>query len=308
MKFTLASLLSLFACIGFTQEIPIDSIKIEIDPIVGKFFVEQEAIIPIIEFKKNASKNSISINSEYWDNVNINPYKDEVIKFPLHINFSDSTFAAPVLNKNVVTSRYGWRRGRPHKGIDLDLVTGDSIVSVLDGIVRISRYSRSLGNYIIIRHYNGLETMYAHLSKRQVSFNDAVKKGQFIGKGGNTGRSTGSHLHFATMYKGQYIHPEYLLDFSDESKIRTKDIWVTREWTKASYYKSTRKPKLELYTTKKEALASQVKTRKTYIVKSGDTLSRISNRNNVSIRSICKVNRIKKTSTLKIGQKLIIEL
>lgn len=307
MKYSLALLLCISSWIGFTQETTTDSLKIIINPVFGKGEINQEILIPIVA-ENITSTPQVDVKSEFWDTVNVNPYKNEIIKYPLHINFTDSTFAAPVLNKNVVTSRYGWRRGRPHKGIDLDLVTGDSVASVLDGIVRISRYSRTLGNVVIIRHFNGLETTYAHLSKREVKVNDMVSKGQYIAKGGNTGRSTGSHLHFVVSYKGQYIHPEYILDFSEAHKIRAQDIWVTREWTRASFHNARKKSKLKLFTTEKAVLASLVKTRKVYVVKSGDTLSRISNRNNVSIRSICKVNKIRKSSTLKIGQKLILEL
>ena len=188
------------------------------------------------------------------------------------------------------------------------MVTGDSVVAILDGVVRLSRYSRTFGNYVVIRHYNGLESTYAHLSRRAVKTNDSISKGQYIGKGGNSGRSAGSHLHFETSYKGQYIHPEYIFDFSEAQKIRAQTLWVTRDWTRASFYRSTRKPKLELLTTEAQALAKDVKTRKVYVVKGGDTLSRISQRNNVSISAICKTNRIRRSSTLRIGQKLILEL
>ncbi|MFD1061836.1 peptidoglycan DD-metalloendopeptidase family protein [Winogradskyella litorisediminis] len=307
MKFVLASLFSFSLCIALAQETKTDSIKIQLNSVAQKGLVNQEIAIPIIS-TENETSEIVSINSEFWDNVNVNPYRNEIIQYPLYLNFTDSTFAAPVLNKNVVTSRYGWRRGRPHNGIDLDLVTGDSVAVILDGIVRLSRYSRTLGNVVIVRHYNGLETTYAHLSERHVKVNDAVLKGQVIGKGGNTGRSTGSHLHFVASYKGQYIHPEYIFDFSEEHKIRAQDIWITKEWTRASFHNSRKRSKLKLFTTEEAALASLVKTRKVYIVKSGDTLSRISNQNNVSIRSICKVNSIRKTSTLKIGQKLILEM
>ena len=248
------------------------------------------------------------ITSTFWDTTNYNPYKNEIVKYPFQITFTDSVFASPVKHKKVVTSHYGWRRGRPHRGIDIDLVTGDSVFSLLDGVVRLARHSRTFGRMVVIRHYNGLETTYAHLSKIDVKPNDVILKGQYIGKGGNTGRSAGSHLHIVTSYKGQYIHPEYLFDFSAENKIRSKELWVTKDWTRASFYSAQRKPKLDLLTTKEQALAKTVKTRKVYVVKSGDTLSRISKQNHVSISKICKTNRIRKTSTLRIGQKLILEM
>ena len=140
-----------------------------------------EISIPI----KNSiiTKKTNNITTAHWDTVNYNPYKNSITSFPFKIEFSDSTYAAPIKHQILLTSHYGWRRGRPHKGVDLDLVTGDSVVSILDGIVRLARYSRTFGNYIVIRHYNGLESTYAHLSKLAVKVNDSVSKGQYIGKG-----------------------------------------------------------------------------------------------------------------------------
>ena len=115
-------------------------------------------------------------------------------------------------------------------------------------------------------------------------------------------------MHLSTTYKGAFIHPEYLFNFDDSNSIRSKNLWVTRKWTRASYHSSRRMSKLALYETKEDALASLEKQRKIYVVKKGDTLSRISRRNNTSIASICRTNKIKKSSTLRIGQKLILEL
>ncbi|TCK69286.1 murein DD-endopeptidase MepM/ murein hydrolase activator NlpD [Winogradskyella wandonensis] len=296
--------------IGFntsSQTVTKDTLKIVIKPKIAKGLSKQEIVIPLVNTDTSLLKD-VDIKSEFWDTVNFNPYRNSIVKFPLNITFSDTTYAAPIKKKKVITSRYGWRRGRPHRGIDIDLVTGDTVVSMLDGIVRFARYSQGHGKVVVVRHYNGLETAYAHLSSINVKPNDTVSKGQFLGKGGNTGRSTGSHLHLVTSYRGQYIHPEYLFDFSSENRIRAKELWVTKEWTRASFYNARKKPKLKLYTTEKDALASHVKTRKVYVVKSGDTLSRISKRNNVSIAAICKTNSIRKTSTLRVGQKLILEL
>ncbi|WP_430468153.1 peptidoglycan DD-metalloendopeptidase family protein [Winogradskyella ouciana] len=262
--------------------------------------------IPIVE--ESNSEANIDIKAEYWDTTVYNPYKDNVEEFPIQLTFNDSTYASPIQRKKVITSRYGWRRGRPHKGIDIDLITGDTVVSVLDGIVRFARYSRGHGKTVVVRHFNGLETTYAHLSHIAVKANDTVFKGEYIGKGGNTGRSTGSHLHFVANYKGEYIHPEYLFKFDNTNAIRSQDIWVTRKWTRPFYHSSRGLAKLTLFTTKEEALASLEKERKVYVVRPGDTLSRISKRNQTSIAAICRTNKIRSTSTLKIGQKLILEL
>lgn len=266
----------------------------------------QEIEIPLVS--STESKDAMDIKAKYWDTTVYNPYKDDTgTSFPFQINFKDSTFHSPVNREKVITSRYGWRRGRPHKGIDIDLVTGDSVFAVLGGVVRFAQYNGGHGRAVVVRHFNGLETTYAHLSKIGVKVNDTVAKGQYIGKGGNTGRSFGSHLHLVTSFNGHYIHPEYLFDFSESNAVRSQEIWVTKKWTRPAYHSARRQSKLAVYTTKEEAIASVEAQQKIYIVKRGDTLSRISKRNNVTIASICQSNSIRRNETLRIGQKLIIE-
>ena len=284
------------------------SIKLKIPAPEGKTLLIDEVQIPLVGANEHSVNTPAYITAEYWDTTVYNPYRYTPLDFPFQITFEDSTYASPVKHEKVITSRYGWRRGRPHIGIDIDLVTGDSVVSMFDGIVRFARYSRGHGRTVVVRHYNGLETTYAHLSHIAVKANDSVSKGQFIAKGGNTGRSTGSHLHLSTTFKGEFIHPEYLFNFNESNSVRSQNLWVTRKWTRASYHNSRRLSKLALYETKEDALASLEKQRKVYVVKKGDTLSRISKRNNTSIAAICRTNKIKKSSTLRIGQKLILEL
>jgi murein DD-endopeptidase MepM/ murein hydrolase activator NlpD len=250
----------------------------------------------------------VNIKSNYWDTINFNPYRNQLKKYPFQIKFTDSTYTSPVMGKKVITSRYGWRRGRPHKGIDIDLVTGDSLVAMFDGIVRFARYSSGHGRTVVVRHFNGLETVYAHLSSYAVKANDTVKSGQLLGKGGTSGNARGSHLHLVVSYKGNYINPEYLFDFSENNKVRDQNIWVTKKWVKSHFHTSKRQSELELFTTEELAIAAQKKEnrKKVYIVKSGDTLSGISSKYHVSLSRLCKANAISKTSTLRIGQKLII--
>lgn len=262
-----------------------------------------------INSSKEKEVNSVvGIKSEHWDTKNFNSYKDELVKFPMQIKFKDSLYRSPILDSMVITSRYGWRWRRAHSGIDIDLVKGDDVVSILDGVVRFAKYNSGHGKLVIVRHYNGLETAYAHLSSFSVKANDTVKSGQIIGKGGATGNARGSHLHLITSYKGVAINPEYLFDFDGTNRIRSKELWVTQRWTMPYFHSSRRKTKMELLTTKEEAIASLKKEKQIYIVKRGDTLSRISRRNNVSIRAICVANNIKSTSILKVGQKLVLEM
>lgn len=286
------------------------SLKIQL-PVasLNKLADPNEIEIPLIEKDSVLNiKSTLNIKEDHWNTIVYNPYKDYAPDYPFKIFFEDSVYASPILKEKVITSRYGWRRGRPHKGIDIDLVTGDSVVSMLDGIVRFARYSGGHGKTVVVRHYNGLETTYAHLSRIGVKANDSVSKGQYLGKGGNTGNSRGSHLHLATSFKGEYIHPEYLFEITEDNKVRSKELWVTRKWTRTRYHNSRRLTKLALYETEEEARKSLIKQTKVYIVREGDTLSRISRRHNITIASICKTNSIRKSSTLRIGQKLILKL
>lgn len=101
-----------------------------------------------------------------------------------------------------------------HKGIDVKVYIGDTICAAFDGKVRVVNYdANGYGYYIVIRHSNGLETVYGHLSKQLVKINQIVKSGEPIGLGGNTGRSTGSHLHFETRLCGMALNPSYMFDF-----------------------------------------------------------------------------------------------
>ena len=280
----------------------INAIKQSLDSITKLYTKKQITKPQKVEIPKP------DITLEHWDTINFNPYRNKLKKYPFKIAFTDSTYASPIKGKKVITSRYGWRRGRPHKGIDLDLVTGDRLMSMFDGIVRFARYSSGHGRTVIVRHFNGLETAYAHLSSYAVKANDTVKKGQLLGKGGTSGNARGSHLHLVVSYKGHYINPEYVFDFSKNNAIRNPNIWVTKKWANAHFHTSKKQTKLNLLTTEESAIAAQIEEnkRKVYVVKSGDTLSGISSKHHVSLTRLCKVNGIRKTSVLKIGQKLVV--
>lgn len=275
---------------------------------LSKFNIESSIdTVSIDEPIKKDSIVPIDIKAENWDHTVYNPYKDVEVTFPLQLQFKDSTYYAPIGKDKVITSRYGWRHGRAHKGIDIDLVTGDSLFAMFDGIVRMSRYTKGHGKTVVLRHYNGLETVYAHLSKYGVKENDSIVRGQYLGKGGVSGNARGSHLHLVINYKGVSINPEYLFEFDKHNTIRSKELWVTKKWTRPIVHNSRRQSDIIPLHSEEEALASLIKQKSIYVVKPGDTLSRISKRNNVSIAALCRTNTIRRNSVLRIGQKLVIE-
>lgn len=191
------------------------------------------------------------------------------------------------LEHSVVNSDFGWRRSRFHSGIDLDLEVGDDVFSSFDGIVKKSDYVSGYGNLVVVKHFNGLETYYAHLSKILVTEGDTVEAGEKIALGGNTGRSTGPHLHYEIRYRGAAINPKYLVDFKNQ--VLTSEMF----YLKREHFKPT-----------SESNTAAVGTTKYYTVKKGDTLSRIAARNNTTVSKICKLNGISAKKVLRPGMRL----
>ncbi|MFM7722071.1 MAG: M23 family metallopeptidase, partial [Bacteroidota bacterium] len=154
-------------------------------------------------------------NYQNWDTENI-WHKKRTIVFPndtsLFFNLIQDScdFAFPT-DLGRQTSPFGPRWGRLHAGLDLDLDTGDPVYSMFEGLVRISQYSDTYGNVVVVRHPNGLETLYAHMSARMVVPGQYVQAGTMLGLGGNTGRSYGAHLHFETRYLGNPFDPAYII-------------------------------------------------------------------------------------------------
>lgn len=249
-----------------------------------------------------------SVYKENWSTRSFNPFKDVKVEYPFQIKFTDSTFASPVRRRKVVTSHYGWRWGKPHRGIDIDLITGDKVMAMFDGKVRYVKYVLGHGQTVVIRHDNGLETIYSHLSRQLVKPNQIVKKGDVIGKGGRTGNTRGSHLHLTISYKGVFINPEYFFEFNEENKVRAKEFWVTRKWTTPYLHGSRKQSKIEVASTYQEAKEFEERQPKVYVVKRGDTLSKISQQYNISIGTLCRSNSIRRDSVLRIGQKLVVSL
>ena len=189
----------------------------------------------------------------------------------------------PPLDRLVVTSNFGLRRYRWHYGIDFRLTRRDSVRNVSYGVVRLSQYQRrGFGHYVVVYHTNGLETLYAHLSKRLVKKGDIVRSGDVIGMGGNTGRSTGPHLHFEIRYKGLPIEPSRIIEVPS-GRLRGSEYVLTP--SDFAYFKK----------------ATGILVHR---VRRGETLSHISHRYGVSIRKLCRLNRIKRKGIIRIGQKI----
>ncbi len=136
-------------------------------------------------------------------------------------------FCFPV--KNIKTSPYGWRWNRPHRGVDIRLNVGDPVHCAFNGVVRIARPMGAYGNLVVVRHYNGLETVYGHLSKIKVKPLQVVSAGQVLGLGGSTGRSTGPHLHFEVRFQYEAFDPEWILDFNDYT-LRTRRLYLDKTY------------------------------------------------------------------------------
>jgi murein DD-endopeptidase MepM/ murein hydrolase activator NlpD len=169
----------------------------------------------------------------------------------------------------------------------LKLNTGDSVKSVFSGKVRVIDYeSRGYGHYIVVRHNNGLETVYAHLSKVLVELDQDLEAGETLALGGNTGRSTGPHLHFETRYLGNAINPTNIIDFNS-GLANNANYLITK--AKTFYYQRE---------VKAMTAAKYVR------VKKGDYLGRIASRNGTSVRTLCRLNGIKSNKLLQIGQRI----
>lgn len=195
-------------------------------------------------------------------------------------------YACPIEKK--ITSRFGPRRRRWHYGVDLGLRTGDPIKVMFDGKVRIAKRSGAYGNLVVIRHDNGLETYYAHLSKINVEPNQDVKAGEILGLGGSTGRSTGPHLHLEIRYLGAAINPEKVIDFKTFSLI-SDTLMLTKDC-----FKKTSKPSTQNSSLAKNTNSSKSsKGGKYYKVRKGDTLGAIARRNGTTVKKLAQLNNIK---------------
>ena len=244
-----------------------------------------------------------------WDNK----YAHRATELPETYKIDLRHFTMPTTSR-VITSNFGSRWGRQHKGLDIKVYIGDTIRAAFSGKVRIVRYEAGgYGKYIVIRHNNGLETIYGHLSKQLVEENQEVRSGEVIGLGGNTGRSTGSHLHFETRLCGVALNPALMFDFRAQDV--TGDYYAFNKQTydsestnatrlrgkqDSSTYASTNSS--DDYATNKRTTSGLTDQISYHKVKKGETLDRIAKKRGVTVEKICKLNHITKTMRLRPGQ------
>lgn len=251
-------------------------------------------------------KNDPEVFNDHWNTNVLHAYGDvDVNSLPestvIRLVDSLESYHYPYMGR--ITSRYGPRRGRAHQGLDIGLKTGDPIYATFDGKVRFSKAAGDYGNLIVIRHNNGLETYYAHLSQRDVEVGDWVVAGQQIGLGGSTGRSTGPHLHFEVRYRGQSFDPERIIDFSTGDLRRSELLLRRRHFSIYAKYEQD-------FTDEEEVAKQEEAERKAaaavqyHTVRSGDTLGALARKYGTSVSRLCQLNGIKSTSILRIGQRL----
>lgn len=252
--------------------------------------------------------------TEYWVPDSINPYyKVELSSLPLRntIILEDevSHFTCP--NQTKVFSKFGYRHGRRHQGVDLPYPTGTPVKAAFDGRVRVSTYSSGYGNLVVIRHQNGLETYYGHLSESKVNVGDWVHSGDIIGLGGSTGRSSGPHLHFETRYKGFAFDPEWIADY-ETGQLRQTVFVLKRNYLDPSsnYTPESIDEEEDVYTADQKILEEEARREaeraamKWHTVRNGETISGIAQKNGVSIATIKKLNPKLNVDKISIGQKI----
>lgn len=236
---------------------------------------------------------------ENWDNR----YAHKASPLPESYRIDLRGFCMPTPSR-VITSNFGRRWGRMHKGLDIKVYIGDTIRAAFSGRVRIVRYEAGgYGKYIVIRHNNGLETIYGHLSKQLVTENQTVRAGEVIGLGGNTGRSTGSHLHFETRLCGVALNPALMFDFRNQDV--TGDFYV---FNRNSYSSDNNTALVSSGRSDVSGGREQVTENRSNgdmvydKVASGETLEEFAKKHGVSVETICRLNRMKATSRLHAGQ------
>ena len=260
-----------------------------------------------------------------WSTETINPYNTSLADLPddICIWVADTLSEYHCPNQTKVYSAFGIRHRRRHQGVDLPLKKGDPVGAAFAGRVRFSKYSSGYGNLVVIRHENGLETYYGHLSERKVEPGDWVEAGQVIGLGGSTGRSTGPHLHFETRYQGFAFDPEWLIDF-ETGVLRHRLFVLKKRYLDANskYVPESEEEEYEInlgdqrdqqvadslaavQKAAQEKAAREAAAAQYHTIRSGDNLGKIARRYGTTVNAICRLNPgLTAKTTLRIGRRI----
>lgn len=252
---------------------------------------------------------------EDWNNT----YAHRATELPDSFRINLKHFCMPTESR-VVTSNFGPRWGRTHKGIDIKVYIGDTIRAAFPGKVRMVKYEAAgYGKYVVIRHQNGLETIYGHMSNWLVKEDEVVKAGQPIGLGGNTGRSTGSHLHFETRLCGVALNPALMFDFRNQDivddyymfrkdRYESESIAANRLRGKVGNGSYTaaevRGEKTQANNAKKERIENKNSEIRYHKVAAGETLYSIAKRRKVTVDDLCRLNHLTRDIKVRPGQLL----
>lgn len=229
----------------------------------------------------------------------VNPFAGGAsVEIPETYSINCTEFSYPLDGVRRVNSKYGYRRRfrRMHYGMDLQVQIGDTVRAAFDGKVRVVKYERrGYGKYIVVRHTNGLETVYGHLSRQDVKENDIVRAGDPIGLAGNTGRSTGPHLHFETRFLGIAVNPQQIIDFDSGVPLAEEYVFHRKN------YGNTKTIKVANARRHHASNGSGITMHR---IRKGDTLSDIAKKYGTTVSSICKMNGLSRNSNLKIGHSI----
>lgn len=255
--------------------------------------------------------------SEYWTHDYPDPYRESLENLPNEIGIwvvdTLSQYRCP--NQTKVFSKFGYRHRRRHMGVDLPYQTGTPAYAAFDGKVRLAKYYKGYGNLVILRHENGLETFYAHLSKILVSEDEWVSAGSIVGLGGSTGRSSGPHLHFETRYRGYAFDPEWLIDF-ESGVLRHRFFTLKKKYLNVSsnYVPEDEQEEIDIIEgdiQEEEAAAKKAEEERKaaaaaqyHTIRQGDTLGAIARKYHTSVRKLCQLNGISERTVLRIGKRL----
>lgn len=222
-----------------------------------------------------------------WNTSVPHPYRtqeliaqDSIIELTLTSQSANGQFVPPI--EGVLTSGFGWRNGRNHNGVDIDLHVWDPVKTSFSGMVRVARWYGAYGRVVVVRHYNGLETIYAHLHRINVTPGQIVDAGDVIGLGGSSGRSTGSHLHWEIRFKGVPLNPHMFIDFKTNQLMNSVLVLKKTKYGFAAFPQGS----------------------EFHEVKKGDFLYKIAKNYGVSVNQLCQLNGIRRNQLLYVGQKL----